>query len=199
MAPAIVSSRPVLRAFPCALPRAPRSPRRLFVRGLLSALLSVALLLGMASLATPAQAHARTDAERLFANAVLRLMNYERVINNLPPLTADWRLRSSARAHNAMMARYNTLSHQLPGEPNFAQRITNAGYPWTYAGENVAYNTLLTQTGAVTLEALMYNERPPNDGHRLNILNSHYRNVGVDVWVDLTHHKIWLTTDFGHT
>jgi uncharacterized protein YkwD len=44
----------------------------------------------------------------------------------------------------------------------------------------------------------MYNETPPNDGHRLNILNTHYRNVGVDVYFDKVHHKLWLTTDFGH-
>jgi uncharacterized protein YkwD len=53
-------------------------------------------------------------------------------------------------------------------------------------------------TGGVRrLETLMYHEKAPNDGHRRNILNSHFRNVGVDVYIDRAHHKVWLTTDFG--
>jgi uncharacterized protein YkwD len=43
----------------------------------------------------------------------------------------------------------------------------------------------------------MYNEKAPNNGHRLNILSSKFRQVGVDVYLDRTHHKVWLTTDFG--
>jgi uncharacterized protein YkwD len=42
----------------------------------------------------------------------------------------------------------------------------------------------------------MYREKPPDDAHRLNILSYHYRNIGVDVYVDKAHSKIWLTTDF---
>jgi uncharacterized protein YkwD len=49
----------------------------------------------------------------------------------------------------------------------------------------------------VQLELLMYREKPPNDGHRRNILNHGFRNVGVDIYVDAAHHKLWLTTDFG--
>ena len=94
------------------------------------------------------------------------------------------------------MARANQLSHQLPGEADFTRRIDKAGYHWTYAGENIAWNSVMTKRGVVALEKLMYHEQPPNDGHRQNILSRHFRNVGVDVYIDRTHHKVWLTTDF---
>ena len=42
----------------------------------------------------------------------------------------------------------------------------------------------------------MYNETPPDDGHRLNILSSSFHNVGVDVYTDSTG-KMWITCDFG--
>ncbi|HEY3750595.1 MAG TPA: CAP domain-containing protein, partial [Pseudonocardiaceae bacterium] len=104
----------------------------------------------------------------------------------------------SARRHNVTMARYNTMSHQLPGEPYFGTRMTNAGYTWSWAGENIGWNSAMNTRGVVTLEKLMYNETAPNNSHRLNILNWHFRNVGVDVYLDKVHHKAWLTTDYGH-
>jgi uncharacterized protein YkwD len=42
----------------------------------------------------------------------------------------------------------------------------------------------------------MLNEKPPNDGHRQNILSKDFTMVGIDVIVDTTHNKIWLTEDF---
>jgi uncharacterized protein YkwD len=107
-------------------------------------------------------------------------------------------LRLSAHRHNMRMEYYDTMSHQLPGEADFGRREINAGYYWNYAGENIAWNSDMTKSGVLLLERLMYNETPPDNGHRLNILSSHFRHVGVDVEMDWTHHKVWLTTDFGH-
>jgi hypothetical protein len=56
----------------------------------------------------------------------------------------------------------------------------------------------MTQDGALAVQKMMYNEVAPNNGHRLNILNRHFVNVGVDVYLDSTHHKLWMTVDFGH-
>jgi uncharacterized protein YkwD len=148
--------------------------------------------------ATPAGASvpARTDVEKTIDWAVLRLINAQRAVYGLRPLHMAPALRLSARRHNLQMAAYDEMSHQLPGEPNFAQRITNAGYHWSWAGENIAWNSEMTLPGVKLLQRLMYHEKPPNDAHRLNILSTHYRNVGVDVYLDKVHHKVWLTTDF---
>ena len=145
--------------------------------------------------AAPA-ASATTDPNPI-ATAVFYLINTERAANFLPPLTSDPRLRSAAHTHNLTMASWNTLSHQLPGEPTFSTRISNAGYRWSYSAENVGWNGDMSQTGGLALEQMMYGERPPNIGHRINILSRTYTQVGVDVYLDNAHHKLWLTEDFG--
>jgi uncharacterized protein YkwD len=140
----------------------------------------------------------RTAYEHYLAVTVQTVINAERAAHGLAPVSMDSHLMLSARRHNVTMARWNTMSHQLPSEPYFGTRMTAAGYTWTWAGENIGWNSLMTTRGMVTLERLMYNETAPNDGHRQNILSTHFRNVGVDVYLDGVHHKAWLTTDFGH-
>jgi uncharacterized protein YkwD len=173
---------------------ATRARRHATVRTLVLAL--VVALLPM-TVAAPA-ASAMTTTEATWAHAVLSLLNHERALHGLPALTSDYRLVNSAHAHNLKMAAYNTMSHQLPGEPWLGTRISRAGYSWTYIGENIGWNSEITQSGVTALESLMYNERAPYDGHRLNILSSGFRNIGIDVYIDSTHHKVWLTEDFGH-
>jgi uncharacterized protein YkwD len=125
------------------------------------------------------------------------MINRERAAHGLPALWMNPKLQVAARRHNLHMAQHNTMSHQLPGEPYFGRRILNAGYHWSYAGENIAWNSDMTKAGVKLLERLMYHEKAPYNDHRLNILSKHYHGVGVDVYLDKTHHKVWLTTDFG--
>lgn len=109
----------------------------------------------------------------------------------------DWALVSSAHAHNLQMAKYDEMSHQLPGEAYFATRILHAGFNYQYAGENIAWNSIQTQAGAESLETMMYDETPPNDDHRKNILSVHYTKVGIDIYFDAAHGRMWMTQDFG--
>lgn len=169
-------------------------------------LLALALLVGLIApllaVASPAEAmkvttHSRTSVETNYAWAVRTLINSQRKAHQLAPLAMNWNLRVSARRHNMTMSRYNTMSHQLPSEKDFSRRMTVAGYKWSWAGENIAWNSAISKSGVLVLQKLMYNERPPNDGHRRNILNRNFREVGVDVYIDRPHNKIWLTTDFG--
>lgn len=161
----------------------------------ISVLLTYALGSQRATAATPRPTLAATEAG--IANSVLAMLNGERAAHRLAPLSMNSRLIKSAHGHNLTMARFNTMSHQLPGEAFFATRISQAGYRWRAAGENIAWNTNRSLNGARTLESMMYNERPPNDGHRLNILSSSFRNVGIDVLIDPRTGKLWLTEDFG--
>lgn len=183
---------------------ASRSSRPARRTPLLRVLLAIAslvtgLVAGAVVAAGPAAASVppRTAVEKTIDWAIFDMINAERQLHGLRPLSMAPALRLSARRHNLTMAAYNEMSHQLPGEPNFAQRETNAGYTWGWAGENIAWNSEMTLAGVKLLERIMYNEKPPENGHRLNILNTHFRNVGVDVYMDQKHHKVWLTTDFG--
>jgi uncharacterized protein YkwD len=145
----------------------------------------------------PQSASAATSTENYIAVNVFYRMNAERQAHGLPQLRMYQPLLNSASAHNSMMARYNTLSHQLPGEASLGARISATGYHWTYIGENIAWNSEMDVWGALAEQTAMYNETAPNNGHRLNILSSRFVNVGVAVLLDTAHHKLWLTEDFG--
>lgn len=177
-----------------------RNARRSLI-ALLGLLLAASVLAVLAQPASAAAYHApshkRTSYELYVARKVLSRLNTERHAHHLPALSMNSDLDSSARRHNMTMAFWNQMSHQLPREPFFANRISQAGYRWSWAGENVAWNSQMNAAGVLALENFMYNEKAPNNGHRLNILSSHYRNVGIDVYVDRQHRKIWLTEDFG--
>lgn len=141
-------------------------------------------------------AGAATAAEVSAANSVLTMLNSERAAHRLPALGMSTALISSAHRHNLWMAADNTMSHQLPGEPDFGTRIRQAGVPWHAAAENIGWTTDRTTSGADGLESAMYNEVAPNDGHRLNILSTAVHYVGIDVYLDAAHGKLWLTEDF---
>jgi uncharacterized protein YkwD len=160
-----------------------------------AAVAALAVLLGMATLqARPAAA--ATAAESAAATSVLHLLNSERAANRLPALAMSANLVSSGRRHNLAMAAANTLSHQLPGEAYFATRISEAGVAWHYAAENVGWTTDQSAGGADGLELQMYNEKAPDNGHRLNILSTAVHYVGIDVYLDARTGKLWLTEDF---
>jgi uncharacterized protein YkwD len=174
-----------------------RTPRRLR-RVLLCIALFASLAAGSvvaapaSSAAVPTQSHAD-----IIGDQVLRLLNSERALYRLAPVRPNSSLKRAARAHNIAMANRNSMSHQLPGELSLGTRISSTGYHWRAAGENLGFNTDWSLGGALLLQRMMFGEKPPNDGHRRNILNATYRDVGLDVYVDARHHKIWLTEEFG--
>jgi uncharacterized protein YkwD len=162
--------------------------------------LVTALVAGLAAasglLVHPGTARAATTAENAAATSVLRMLNAERSAHHLPALGSSPALISGAHLHNVTMAQANLLSHLLPGEAVFSTRIERAGVPWHSAAENVGWTSALTTAGADGLHGAMYNETAPNDGHRLNILSSSVRFVGIDVLIDARTGKLWLTEDF---
>ncbi len=134
---------------------------------------------------------------------MLALINQARASAGLAPLTVTAGLDSSASAHNATMAGGCGLSHQCSGEPDLGARETAAGVHWTAAGENigeggpVADSTSAIAQMAVGLTQSMLNERPPNDGHRQNILSTSFTHIGIAVFRDSSG-TVWLTQDFSN-
>jgi len=137
------------------------------------------------------------------AAQVLALINSARSRAGLPAYTLSSGLDRSSAAHNTTMAGGCGLSHQCPGEPSLGTRETNAGVHWTSAGENigeggpVAGSDSAIARMAVTLTQDMLNEKPPDDGHRLNILSSSFRHIGIAVLQDSSG-TVWLTQDFSN-
>lgn len=162
--------------------------------------LAITLLLTSVAFTSPATADTPSRATSAgIARAIIAAINSERAHSHLPPLRSNSRLVSSAHSHNLAMARHNTMSHQLPGEAFFAARISRTGYNWSAAGENIAWTSDWTLRGASALQRYMYTERPPNDAHRRNILSRSFRDVGVDIYMDAAHHRLWLTEDIGRS
>lgn len=137
------------------------------------------------------------------AAQVLGLINQARSAAGLAPLTITTGLNSSASAHNSRMAGGCGLSHQCPGEPDLGARETAAGVHWTAAGENigeggpVANTTAAIAQMAVGLTQAMLNEKPPDDGHRRNILSRSFTHIGIAVFRDSSG-TVWLTQDFSN-
>jgi uncharacterized protein YkwD len=131
------------------------------------------------------------------ANNVFNLLNAERAANHLGRLTRSAALNASAHTHNLAMVRTRTFAHQVAGEASLGPRISAVGVRWTWAGENIASSSVTSNAGALSLEAQMYNEKAPNNGHRLNILTTKGTIVGIDVVTDSTG-KMWITEDFAN-
>jgi uncharacterized protein YkwD len=134
---------------------------------------------------------------------VLKLIDSARAQAGLPRYTLTAGLRRSSRRHDNLMAHGCGLSHQCPGEPSLGARETAAGVPWTTAGENIGEGGPVADTiaaiarMAVGLTQAMLNEKPPDDGHRKNILSSSFTHIGIAVYRDSSG-TVWLTQDFSN-
>jgi uncharacterized protein YkwD len=132
---------------------------------------------------------------------VLALINQARATAALPALTVTSDLETTSSAHNLKMADGCGLSHQCPGEPATGDREIAAGVDWTSEGENIGDGGPVTDTSAaiaqmaVGITQSMLDEKPPNDGHRKNILSTAYTHVGIAVYRDASG-TVWLTQDF---
>ncbi len=135
------------------------------------------------------------------AARVLAVINAARSQAGLPAYTLSGGLGRSSAGHNAMMAGGCGLTHQCPGEPPLGSRETDAGVRWTSAGENIGDGGPVASTDsaiaqlAITLTREMLTEKPPDDGHRLNILSREFRHIGIAVLRDRSG-TVWLTQDF---
>ena len=101
---------------------------------------------------------------------LLASTNVQRTNNGLSGLTLNSKLSQAAQAKaNDMVAR-NYWSHNTPDGQEPWVFISNAGYDYLAAGENLAYGFATSED---TVTGWMN-----SPGHRANILNSNYQEVG---------------------
>lgn len=90
----------------------------------------------------------------------------------LPPLKADALLGSLAQAHSQAMAERDFFMHCDPDTGlNPFQRMSQGGYAWNAAAENIAAGQ---STAQAVMQAWMN-----SPGHRANILSTNVREIGV--------------------
>jgi uncharacterized protein YkwD/Mg-chelatase subunit ChlD len=124
--------------------------------------------------ATPTQSGpvAVNLAPLTFDQAVIELTNAERVAQGLLPLKNEPLLAQAALAHSQAMSTQNFFDHKNPvtgTSPD--QRVSATGYAFITTGENIAL-------GQTTPEEVMESWMN-SPGHRANILDPDYREIGL--------------------
>jgi uncharacterized protein YkwD len=149
--------------------------------------------------ATGSQAQG-TGEEQPLAQRLFKQINQDRVANTLPPLSWEPRLERSAHQHDLVMATGCGLMHQCPNEPDLGTRISNQGVQWQAVGENIGEGgPVSSKDDAWNIVSMIHQgmmaEKPPDDGHRRNLLSKVFHRIGISIYID-AHHTLWLTEDF---
>jgi hypothetical protein len=129
-----------------------------------------------------------------FESEVIDLVNAEREACNcdLRPLSYNQELTVAARRHSQDMGDRNYFDHTTPAPDymKFYERIVDAGYNYQTCGENIA-------AGYATPEAVV-DGWMNSDGHRANILDPDYCDIGVGyAAVNGSQYYHYWTQDFG--
>jgi uncharacterized protein YkwD len=148
------------------------------------------LLAGLLALQTASPvAAARSDHEAI-VKRVLELTNAERHTAGLTPLVLSQELNDAAHSYSQVLASSGCFAHTCGPEPNFGDRLGQAGYSgWTAIAENIA-------AGYSTPEAVVAGWMS-SPGHRANILSPTYTEMGIGVARGGGRFGTYWTQEFG--
>jgi len=118
---------------------------------------------------------------------VLALVNQERASAGCSPVTSNAELTQAADDYSDVMARSGVMSHTGPDGSTMTTRVEAAGYEWSTLGENIARG----QADAASVMESWMN----SPGHRANILNCSFKELGVGV--HFGDGGPWWTQNFG--
>lgn len=132
------------------------------------ALGAMSLLSACSATIPPLPANTSNRPESLTRDEILSAINTTRKANGAPPWTYNPRLEAAALSQARLMARKDTLSHDLG--VTLRQRVTEAGYLLA-VGENVAkgYKTL-----PAAIEGWLASQ-----GHRNTLLSNRFTEFGL--------------------
>lgn len=108
-----------------------------------------------------------------YEQKVIELVNVERIKAGLNPLQADAKLSKVARLKSEDMRNNNYFSHTSPTYGSPFEMMKQFGISYRTAGENIAAGQ---KTPEQVVRAWMN-----SSGHRANILNKNYTQIGVGV------------------
>ncbi len=113
---------------------------------------------------------------------LIERMNAERAKAGVKPLRPNAKLMAAARGHSRNMAARDELNHTLDGK-TFDVRIRDEGYTLRTGGENIAAGQ---RTPEEAIGSWMR-----SDGHRENMLNGDFEEVGVGVAATKDGKRYW--------
>ncbi|MFU0823600.1 SafA/ExsA family spore coat assembly protein [Clostridium sp.] len=111
------------------------------------------------------------DDVKAFEKEVIRLTNVQRSKYGLKPLSENWELSRVARFKSQDMIDKKYFDHTSPTYGSPFTMMKNFGIRYTAAGENIAYGQKTPQE--------VVNGWMNSSGHRANILNANFTQIGV--------------------
>jgi uncharacterized protein YkwD len=115
---------------------------------------------------------ASARSTRAYTSALVQAINGARSANGLPPLQVDARLASAAQGQSTFLASVGRLDHAGPDGSNVLTRLIRLGFRGHMVGEDLAAG----MGPAATVRAWL-----ASPGHRMNLLEPHFRRLGVGV------------------
>ncbi|MCL2611041.1 MAG: SafA/ExsA family spore coat assembly protein [Defluviitaleaceae bacterium] len=125
----------------------------------------------------------KTAEFREFEQEVVRLVNAERARAGLRPLAENWEVSRVARFKSQDFINRNYFAHDSPIYGTPFQMLRSFGIQFSSAGENIAQGQ---RTPAAVMSAWMN-----SPGHRANILNPSFNQIGVGVARDSRGNLFW--------
>lgn len=122
-------------------------------------------------------------------NEVIKLVNVERAKNGLKPLNSNWQLSRVARYKSEDMIAKRYFSHTSPTYGSPFTMMKNFGINYRTAGENIAYGQ--------STPAQVMNSWMGSSGHRQNILNPSFTQIGVGVGKNSAGQLYWTQMFIG--
>lgn len=116
----------------------------------------------------------QVDEQAINSTDIIEFTNKERVAVGLLPLSVDQKLNDSAEIKVDDMIARQYFEHESPTGEGVSDLGKKVGYEYVIMGENLAMGTFSSSSDIV--QAWMNSE-----GHRANILNKKYQEIGVSV------------------
>jgi hypothetical protein len=131
------------------------------------------IVVGLLFLCTLVPLHAQEgEYEADLEKQLFQAVNQERERRGIAPLKWSDELRESARRHTDRITEAEMLSHQFKDEPPLMQRVAATKLSFFQAAENVALATDWPDIHTGLMQS---------EGHRHNILNPIYTDIGIGV------------------
>lgn len=131
----------------------------------------------------------KSTADTSIQNEILKLVNNERSKQGLNPLKLNWEVSRVAKVKAEDMAHEGYFSHTSPTYGTPFEMLKHYGIVYRTAGENIAAGQPNAQE---VMEAWMN-----STGHRANILNAKYTDLGVGYATGGSYKTYWVQQFIG--
>lgn len=124
------------------------------------------------------------EPPKVTATDTIPLVNEERKKQNIPALKEDSALSKIAQVKAEDMVKNNYFAHQSPTYGSVGQLLDHFNYKWSGYGENIAQGYTTPKS---VVEGWMN-----STGHRANILNAKFTNIGIGYATDKNGDTYWV-------